>query len=98
MAHWFEVERVPEFARDRRFPDYRDAPRRRDVLYITIVIELVKAFPERQQRAVERGTEQTICQNEHACAAEGRIHRAPVNRVSNSSNTESAFASISALV
>src|SRR5713101_3791351 len=98
MADWNEVERVPQLARDWRFPDYRDAPRRRDVLHVTVVIELVKAFPEWQQRAIERGTEQTISQNERARAAEGRIHRAPVNRVTSSSTTESAFASISALV
>jgi hypothetical protein len=34
------------------------------MLYITVVIELVKAFPEWQERAIERGAEQTISQNE----------------------------------
>src|SRR5216683_1707880 len=98
MADWNEIERVPQFARDRRFPDYRDAPGRRDVLYVTIMIEFVKAFPEWQQRTIERGAKQTVSQNECPCAAEGGIHRAPVNRVTSSSTTESAFASISALV
>src|SRR5260370_27106202 len=81
MADWNGIERVPQFARDRGFPDYRNAPRRRDVLYVTIMIEFVKAFPERQQRAIERGAEQAISQNECARAAEGRIHVAGTGRL-----------------
>src|SRR5260370_11462443 len=85
MADWNEIERVPQFARDRRFPDYRNAPGRRDVLYVTIMIEFVKAFPEWQQRAIERGAEQTISQNECACAGDGGVHvtgtgRLPIGR------------------
>src|SRR5205085_4821655 len=77
MTYRCEVERSPEFARQSGVPYFRESRLLGKILNVSVVVEFVEAFPQRQQPAIQRRTQQTIQQNQGPRADDrGPVHRA----------------------